>query len=82
MSVQAQPEHGTYAMALRHRKAGEKPCTPCLIAQREYMREYRAKNGTQRDYDYGLAYRRASERLRALHPAQWQALLAEERDRA
>ena len=76
------PPHGTYAMAQRHRRRGEKPCTPCLIAQREYMRAYREKNGTDRDYAYSTAYDRATRRLRELHPGQFRALLEQERARS
>ena len=77
-----EPEHGTYAMSQRHRKRGETPCTACLIAQREYMRAYREKNGTDRDYRYTRAYDRATQRLREMHPGQFKALLAEERANA
>lgn len=84
-ATNAEPECGTYAAAQRHKRRGEKVCTPCLVARREYMREYmrayREKNGTQRDYEYSRAYMRATQRLRALHPAQFEVLLAEERDR-
>lgn len=39
--------HGTYAQYQKHRKAGEPPCEPCLIAAREYMKGYRRKNVDQ-----------------------------------
>lgn len=32
-------EHGTYARAKAHRRAGEEPCAECLEAERVYMRE-------------------------------------------
>lgn len=80
-ATNAEPECGTYAAVQRHKRRGEQVCTPCLVAQREYMRAYREKNGTQRDYEYSRAYMRATQRLRALHPAQFEVLLAEERDR-
>ena len=39
--------HGTYAMYQKHRKAGEPPCDPCVIASREYMRGYRRRTVDQ-----------------------------------
>jgi hypothetical protein len=40
-------DHGTYAMYQKHRKAGEPPCDPCVIANREYMRGYRRRTVDQ-----------------------------------
>lgn len=37
------PPHGTYAMALRHRKLGERPCDPCRLAQNAYRRAHYAR---------------------------------------
>lgn len=75
---------GTYAGYQTHKRQGTEPCSECRRAQRDYMRDYRAKNAEQRDkdYRYGLARNRAISRLIAMHPAQWEALLADERSRA
>lgn len=43
-AFEREPEHGTYARAQRHRKAGEKPCEPCREAYNAYMREFRRRN--------------------------------------
>ena len=74
---------GTNGGYQRHRKSGETPCAACREAKREYQRTYRASSESTRDreYRYSLARHRAIERLIRLHPAQFDALLADERAR-
>lgn len=75
---------GTTAGYQTHKRRGQEPCADCRRAQRDAMREYRASKAEVRDreYRYGLARNRAIRRLIDLHPAQFDALLAQERDRA
>lgn len=74
---------GTYAGYQQHIRLKDKPCTPCRIANREYARKYRAENEAvrRRELEYTTARTRAIARLIALHPAQWDALLTQERSR-
>lgn len=37
------PVHGTYARYMRHKRAGQNPCTHCLAGYAQYMRDYRAQ---------------------------------------
>lgn len=42
------PDCGKYAAYIRHRANKNTPCGPCRQAQRDYLREYRHRNGTSR----------------------------------
>lgn len=76
----SEPEHGTYATYQRHMKAGTQPCEECRAANREYARERRRASAhvRRREADLDAARRRAWVRLAQMHPAQYQALYAEE----
>ena len=70
---------GTWGGNQRHRKAGEKPCGPCLDAARRYMQEYRNRNPEVRERDIaGLhARREATKRLIERHRDEFRQLLDE-----
>lgn len=72
---------GSFGGYQRHKKAGETPCDPCREANRRYMAEYRNRRPEVREADIaGLkARKRAARRLIAMHRAEFEALLAEER---
>lgn len=42
------PACGTYRGYQQHRKAGEKACRACKDARRDYMRDWRRRNGVGR----------------------------------
>lgn len=71
---------GTYAGWNRHQKAKTKPCEPCRLAQREYMRAYRAKNPdyVDRVVNQSAARSRALTRLAQQFPRQFGKLYREE----
>lgn len=67
---------GTYAGYQAHRKANEEACTPCLVANREYLRDYRKRNPGYLAADAARrgARDRALRRLARLHPGEFRAL--------
>ena len=70
------PECGTYAAYQRHKVRGEVPCEPCRIANRDYTREWRAKDGPgrARERERALAANRAKEDLIQMHRADYHQL--------
>lgn len=66
---------GTRAGYIRHVKAGEPACDDCRAAHTLYMRLYRARGG----HAYDSARQRALSRLARMHPTEYRALVAEER---
>ena len=84
MSTVTETACGTYAGYQTHKRRNTEPCAACRRANRDYQRAHRASSQQRRDKDYAYttARTRAIARLIALHPAQWEALLADERARA
>lgn len=71
---------GTYAGYQHHKKIGEKPCQPCLDANAEYTREWRARSPEIRAKGNRetAARSRALWRLAREHPKRFKKLFAEE----
>lgn len=76
-------ECGTYAGYQHHKKIGEKPCQPCLDANAEYTREWRARSPEIRAKGNRetAARSRALWRLAREHPQRFKKLFAEEMSR-
>lgn len=74
---------GTYAGYQVHTKERTEPCPPCRRANADYMRALRARNPEllNKESLYGAARSRALTRLAALHPGQYEILIAQELDR-
>lgn len=73
------PRHGTYAGAQLHRKCGERPCFPCMLAARDYMREYRKRRGPALDNWWVETRDRALQELARRHPAELRRLIEDQR---
>jgi hypothetical protein len=73
---------GTRSGYQKHVREDTSPCTPCRIANREYMRKYRERPGVMdKELDRNLARSRALWRLAHLHPTQFAILVDEEMGR-
>jgi hypothetical protein len=72
--------HGTRSGYYAHRRLSEPPCDDCRAAINEYVREYRAKNGMERNRAGEKARRRALAVLRDRHREEYEELLAEQKD--
>lgn len=74
---------GTPGGYIRHVKAAEIPCDDCREGHRRYMQEYRKRRPEKREADIAMlhARRRAERRLIALHLAEFDVLVEEERAR-
>lgn len=74
---------GTAAGYIRHIRAKETACDECRAAHTLYVRLWRAKGGASKERARAQqsARARALLRLSRMHPTQYRALLAEERER-
>ena len=77
-------EHGTYKGYQAHRRRGATPCDECRAANAAYIKERRAENPALMEWQVmnAEARRKALARLAEMHPAQFAALLDQERDNA
>lgn len=73
-------KHGTYAGYQRHKKTGVPICVECREANRLYHAAYRSQTADYRAREklMNRARNRAVGRLAALHPGQFDALIAQE----
>lgn len=69
--------HGTRGGYYAHRRLKQDPCDACREAINEYVREYRAKNGLERNREGEAVRRKALARLRDRHRDEYEALVAE-----
>lgn len=71
---------GTDAGYAQHVYYKETPCDACRAAHAAYRREHRAARPDVRavEREYNKANHRALQRLKALHPAEFQILIDEE----
>lgn len=74
--------HGTHAGAMAHQRLGIPKCEPCLIAQREYIREYRRKRGPEKDRNWAATRGRALQLLADRHPVEFRFLVDSVRQEA
>ena len=77
---------GTPAAYMRHIKAKQKPCEPCRLAWNAYQVDRRQDPDIrmadrEQNRDSRIARYRALTRLAELHPKDFRALNAEERQR-
>lgn len=69
--------HGTRGGYYAHRRLNQDPCDECRAAINEYVREYRAKNGLERNREGEAVRRKALARLRDENRARYEELVAE-----
>ena len=74
-------QHGTISGYALHSERREVPCSECTSAKRQYDRERFRSHPTksERNRQNARARSRALARLARLHPAQFDALMAQER---
>lgn len=71
--------HGTTSGYYAHRRLQEGPCEECRAAISMYSRDYRKKNGAERDRESDKVRRLALARLRDKHRDEYEMLVAEVR---
>ena len=79
MTAEVDERCGTYAGAMRHTRLREPLCDGCRKAQREYMRDFRARRGPGHDRWWNKTRSAALELLAEEYPARFRELLAEVR---
>lgn len=72
--------HGTRGGYYAHRRLEEPACDECREAVNEYLREYRERVGPERPRALDAARRRAMATLRDRHRAEYEELMAEEKE--
>lgn len=70
---------GTYAGVQRHNRLGEPVCDDCRTARRDYMREYRRRQGPNADKWWNRTRYEALHRLAEEYPVRYAVILAEVR---
>lgn len=69
--------HGTRGGYYAHRRLKQEPCDECRAAINEYVREYRARTGLERNREGEAVRRQALARLRDENRARYDELVAE-----
>lgn len=67
--------HGTRGGYYAHRRLSDPPCDKCRAAINEYVKEYRKKNGVNRNRKREKARAKALSALRDAHPNEYQTLM-------
>lgn len=82
MTRRKEIQHGTYLGYQAHKRHQTEPCDQCRAANAANMRERRKQNPALIAWQTRTqeARRRALVRLAALHPSQFEALYAEEKE--
>lgn len=68
--------HGTRGGYYAHKRLGQTPCEDCREAINDYVREYRARTGNQRNREREKIRRKALSTLRDRHREEYDELVA------